>query len=88
MIAAQRTGRRCHGLELEPKYVDTPIRRFEALGISVKLAKQSEVLVDPPREELPAVLIVPEVSKSIEEWMQLAQRQKEEVEKANRQKPH
>ena len=30
LIAAQRTGRRCYGLELEPKYVDTIIRRFEA----------------------------------------------------------
>ncbi len=29
LIAAQRTGRRCYGLELEPKYVDTTIRRFE-----------------------------------------------------------
>ncbi len=30
LIAAQRTGRRCYALELEPKYVDTTIRRFEA----------------------------------------------------------
>jgi hypothetical protein len=30
LIAAERTGRRCHGLELEPRYVDTAIRRWQA----------------------------------------------------------
>ena len=30
LIAAQRTGRRCFGAELDPLYVDTVIRRFEA----------------------------------------------------------
>jgi DNA modification methylase len=30
IIAAERTGRRCHGLELEPLYVDTAIRRWQA----------------------------------------------------------
>ena len=30
LIAAQRTGRRCFGAELDPVYVDTVIRRFEA----------------------------------------------------------
>ena len=28
LIAAERTGRRCFGMELEPKYVDVAIRRF------------------------------------------------------------
>src|SRR6516164_15778 len=30
VIAAERTGRRCHGLELDPGYVDTAIRRWQA----------------------------------------------------------
>lgn len=30
MIAAERTGRRCYGLELEPGYADTIIRRWQA----------------------------------------------------------
>jgi 16S rRNA G966 N2-methylase RsmD len=31
LIAAERTGRRCCGLELDPPYVDTIIRRWQAL---------------------------------------------------------
>ncbi len=30
VIAAERVGRRCYGLELEPRYVDTVIRRWQA----------------------------------------------------------
>ena len=30
LIAAERTGRRCYGLELDPLYVDTIIRRWQA----------------------------------------------------------
>jgi DNA modification methylase len=30
IIAAERTGRRCYGLEIEPIYVDTAIRRWQA----------------------------------------------------------
>lgn len=30
VIAAERTGRRCYGLELDPRYVDTTIRRWQA----------------------------------------------------------
>ncbi len=30
MIAAERTGRRCYGIELDPLYVDTIIRRWQA----------------------------------------------------------
>ena len=29
VIAAERTGRRCYGLEIEPRYVDTIIRRWQ-----------------------------------------------------------
>jgi DNA modification methylase len=31
VIAAERVGRRCYGLELDPGYVDTAIRRWQAL---------------------------------------------------------
>jgi DNA modification methylase len=31
VIAAERTGRRCYGLELDPGYVDTTIRRWQSL---------------------------------------------------------
>jgi DNA modification methylase len=31
LIAAERTGRICHGLELDPLYVDTAIRRWQAI---------------------------------------------------------
>jgi DNA modification methylase len=31
VIAAERTGRRCYGLELDRVYVDTVIRRWQAL---------------------------------------------------------
>jgi DNA modification methylase len=31
LIAAERTGRRCYGLELDPAYVDTAIRRWQTL---------------------------------------------------------
>jgi DNA modification methylase len=30
VIAAERTGRYCHGLELDPAYVDTIVRRWQA----------------------------------------------------------
>jgi DNA modification methylase len=39
VIAAERTGRRCYGLELDPLYVDTIIRRWQALtGGTARLA--------------------------------------------------
>jgi DNA modification methylase len=31
VIAAERTGRRCYGVELDPAYVDTIVRRWQAL---------------------------------------------------------
>lgn len=31
VIAAERTGRRCFGLEIDPKYVDTVVRRWQTL---------------------------------------------------------
>jgi DNA modification methylase len=34
LIAAHRTGRKCYGMEIEPKYADVILRRAEAEGIS------------------------------------------------------
>ena len=31
LLAAERTGRICHGIELDPLYVDTAIRRLQNL---------------------------------------------------------
>ncbi len=31
VIAAERTGRRCYAMELDPVYVDTAIRRWQVL---------------------------------------------------------
>lgn len=39
VIAAERTGRRCYGLEIDPAYVDTIIRRWQAFtGDEARLA--------------------------------------------------
>jgi hypothetical protein len=54
VIAAERTGRRCYGMELDPRYVDTVIRRWQTLtgevahhGVSGRsfddLAREAEV---------------------------------------------
>ena len=32
LIAAQRTGRRCFGIELDPLYVDVVVRRYQAVS--------------------------------------------------------
>ena len=31
VIAAERTGRRCYGIDLDPAYADTVIRRWQTL---------------------------------------------------------
>ena len=31
LIAAEKTRRTCYGIELDPRYVDTALRRFEAI---------------------------------------------------------
>jgi hypothetical protein len=38
MIAAHRTGRRCYGMEIAPRYADVIIRRAEAEGLTVEHA--------------------------------------------------
>jgi DNA modification methylase len=51
IIAAERTGRRCYGLELDPVYVDTAIRRWQALtGDKARHAVNGRVFDDLARE--------------------------------------
>jgi DNA modification methylase len=51
VIAAERTGRRCHGLELDPVYVDTILRRWQALtGGSARHATSGRSFDDLARE--------------------------------------
>jgi DNA modification methylase len=40
LIAAERTGRSCYGLEIDPIYVDTMIRRWQTL--TAERAKHAE----------------------------------------------
>jgi DNA modification methylase len=51
LIAAERTGRRCCGLELDPAYVDTIVRRWQALtGGSARHAASGRSFDDLARE--------------------------------------
>ena len=51
VIAAERTGRRCYGLELDPVYVDTIIRRWQVLtGRSARHAASGRLFDDLARE--------------------------------------
>jgi DNA modification methylase len=51
LIAAERTGRRCYGLELDPIYVDTIIRRWQVLtGGSARHAASGRPFGDLARE--------------------------------------
>ena len=51
ICTAERTGRRCYGLELDPPYVDTIIRRWEALtGGTVHHAASGRSFDDLARE--------------------------------------
>jgi len=43
LIAAQKTGRRCFACDLEPKYVDVPIKRW--IEYMIKNGKEDEVVV-------------------------------------------
>ncbi len=40
IIAAHRTGRRCYGCEISPKYADVILRRAEAEGLTTELVPQ------------------------------------------------
>lgn len=47
LIAAQRTGRICHALEIDPHYVDTAIRRWQAFtGEKARHAKTNQAFDD------------------------------------------
>src|ERR1700730_7308754 len=47
VIAAERTGRRCYGMELDPAYVDTAIRRWQTLtGGSARHAASGRLFDD------------------------------------------
>ena len=51
LIAAERTGRRCHGMELDPGYVDTSVRRWQKLtGGSARHAASGRNFDDLARE--------------------------------------
>jgi DNA modification methylase len=51
LIAAERTGRRCYGLELDPGYIDATIRRWQALtGGSARHAASDRSFDDLARE--------------------------------------
>jgi len=51
VIAAERAGRRCYGMELDPAYVDTIIRRWQALtGGSARHAARGRTFDDLTRE--------------------------------------
>lgn len=50
LIAAERTGRKCYGIELEPKYADVILKRWEA-----ESGKKAE-LVESPSKELTTIV--------------------------------
>jgi DNA modification methylase len=51
VIAAERTGRHGYGLELDPRYVDTVVRRWQALtGGSARHALSGHTFDDLARE--------------------------------------
>ena len=51
VIAAERTGRRCYGIELDAGYVDTIVRRWQALtGGSARHAVSGRSFDDLARE--------------------------------------
>ncbi len=51
LLAAERTGRRCYGIELDPLYVDTAIRRWQALKkVDVRLEATGQRFEEVVRE--------------------------------------
>ena len=46
LVAAERTGRRCRGVEIDPLYVDVIIRRYQAeTGRAAILEATGEVMI-------------------------------------------
>jgi hypothetical protein len=55
LIACERTGRRCRGMEIDPLYVDLALRRWsEATGVEPVLAETRQPFTAVARERLPA----------------------------------
>lgn len=53
VIAAERTGRLCYGIELDPQYVDTAIRRWQSLtGLSATHGTSNRTFNDLEQEAL------------------------------------
>ena len=65
LAAAEQTGRVCHGLELDPKYVDVVVERWQALtGRRAALDGDGRVFAEVRQERLAAdgAACQPEVS--------------------------
>jgi DNA modification methylase len=54
LIAAERTGTRCHGIELDPAYVDTIIRRWQKLTLDTAQHAESGRIFDDLAQEAEA----------------------------------
>ena len=64
LIAAQRTGRRCYGIELDPLYVDVVVQRYqktfgktamlEATGESFEVVARQRLAASDPTDEVSA----------------------------------
>ena len=52
LIAAERVGRRCFGIEIDPLYVDTIIRRWQAFSGDVAQHAVTGEAFDPAREDV------------------------------------
>jgi DNA modification methylase len=48
LIAAHRTGRRCYGCEISPRYADVILRRAEAEGLTVERAEMQPMVAGNP----------------------------------------
>jgi hypothetical protein len=48
LIAAHRTGRRCYGCEISPRYADVILRRAEAEGLTVERAESQPMVAGNP----------------------------------------
>jgi DNA modification methylase len=53
-MAAERTGRRCRGIELDPAYVDTIIRRWQKLTLDTAQHAESGRIFDDLAQEMEA----------------------------------
>jgi DNA modification methylase len=48
LIAAHRTGRRCYGCEISPRYADVILRRAEAEGLTVERVESQPMVAGNP----------------------------------------